>query len=50
MQLLLNFAVDCMEPDDIYCEVGCQGATLIELIDHPGQMAYAVNNFSELIL
>lgn len=45
---LLNFAIDCMEPDDIYCEVGCQGATLIgALVDHPGQMAYAVNNFSK---
>jgi len=37
-----------LEPDDIYCEVGCQGATLIDNIDHPGQMAYAVNKFSEL--
>jgi hypothetical protein len=26
---LLNFALDCMEPDEIYCEVGCfQGSTL----------------------
>ncbi len=46
---LLNFAVDCMEPDEIYCEVGCfQGANLIgSLFDHPGQMAYAVDNFSK---
>lgn len=46
---LLNFAVDCMEPDETYCEVGCcQGATLIgTLFDHPGQMAYAVDNFYE---
>lgn len=46
---LLNFAVDCMEPDEIYCEVGCfQGSTLIgALLDHPSQMTYAVDNFSE---
>jgi len=46
---LLNFAVDCMEPDEIYCEVGCfQGANLIgALFDHPGQMAYAVDKFYE---
>ncbi|HEY9296754.1 class I SAM-dependent methyltransferase [Microcoleus sp. ZQ-A2] len=46
---LLNFAVDCLEPDEIYCEVGCfQGSTLIgALLDHPNQMAYAVDNFSE---
>ena len=46
---LLNFAVDCMEPDEIYCEVGCfQGSTLIgALLDHPHKMAYAVDNFSE---
>jgi predicted O-linked N-acetylglucosamine transferase (SPINDLY family)/TolA-binding protein len=44
---LLNFAVDCMEADDIYCEVGCfQGANLIAaLLEHPNQMAYAVDNF-----
>jgi hypothetical protein len=43
---LLNFAVDCMESNEIYCEVGCQGATLIgALFDHPDQMAYGVNNF-----
>lgn len=46
---LLNFAMDCMEPGEVYCEVGCfQGATLIgALLNHPEQMAYAVNNFSE---
>jgi len=46
---LLNFAVDCLDPDEIYCEVGCfQGANLIgALFDHPGQMAYAVDNFSQ---
>ena len=44
---LLNFAVDCMEADEIYCEVGCfQGANLIAaLLEHPNQMAYAVDNF-----
>jgi predicted O-linked N-acetylglucosamine transferase (SPINDLY family) len=46
---LLNFAVECMEPDEIYCEVGCyQGSTLIgALLDHPERMAYAVDNFAE---
>lgn len=46
---LLNFAVDCMESDEIYCEVGCfQGANLIgALFDHPGQIAYGVDNYSE---
>lgn len=46
---LLNFAVECMEPEEIYCEVGCfQGATLIgALLDRPHQRAYAVDNFSE---
>jgi protein O-GlcNAc transferase len=45
---LLNFAVDCMEPGEIYCEIGCfQGATLIgALLNHPEQVAYAVDNFS----
>ncbi|NER37095.1 MAG: tetratricopeptide repeat protein [Oscillatoria sp. SIO1A7] len=46
---LLNFAVECMEPDEIYCEVGTyRGSTLIgALLDRPGSMAYAVDNFSE---
>lgn len=45
---LLNFAVECMEPDEIYCEVGTyQGASLIgSLLDRPGVLAYAVDNFS----
>uniref|UniRef100_A0A0C1QXT0 protein O-GlcNAc transferase n=1 Tax=Tolypothrix bouteillei VB521301 TaxID=1479485 RepID=A0A0C1QXT0_9CYAN len=48
---LLNFAVDCMEPDEIYCEVGCStGENLIAaLLDHPNQMAYAVDNNEEVI-
>ncbi|MEW6496302.1 MAG: tetratricopeptide repeat protein [Cyanobacteriota bacterium] len=47
---LLNFAVECMEPDEIYCEVGCfQGASLISaLLTHPERMAYAVDNFSNV--
>lgn len=46
---LLNFAVECMESSEIYCEVGCfQGSTLIgALLNHPEKMAYAVDNFSE---
>ncbi|MBD2048885.1 tetratricopeptide repeat protein [Coleofasciculus sp. FACHB-64] len=46
---LLNFAVACMEPDEIYCEIGCyQGSTLIgALLDHPERMAYAIDNFAE---
>ena len=46
---LLNFAVECMEPDEIYCEVGSyQGSTLIgALLNHSERMAYAVDNFAE---
>ncbi|PSB32797.1 tetratricopeptide repeat protein [Stenomitos frigidus] len=46
---LLNFAVACMEPGEVYCEVGCfQGSTLIgALLNHPNRMAYAIDNFSE---
>lgn len=46
---LLNFAVACLEPGEVYCEVGTyQGTTLIgALLDHPDGMAYAVDNFSE---
>lgn len=46
---LLNFAVECMDVGEIYCEVGCfEGATLIgALLDHPDRKVYAVNNFSE---
>ncbi len=46
---LLNFAVGCMEPGEVYCEVGCfQGSTLTgALLNHPDRMAYAVDNFSE---
>ncbi len=46
---LLNCAVGCMEPDEIYCEVGSyQGKTLIgALLDRPGTISYAIDNFSE---
>lgn len=46
---LLNLAVGCMEPGEVYCEIGClQGASLIgALLDHPDSRAYAVDNFSE---
>ncbi|MBL1174385.1 tetratricopeptide repeat protein [Pantanalinema sp. GBBB05] len=45
---LLNLAVACMVPGEVYCEVGCsQGATLIgALLNHSDRMAYAVDNFS----
>lgn len=47
---LLNFAVSCMEPDEVYCEIGSyQGSSLIgALLDNPDRKAYAVDNFSEL--
>ncbi|MDJ0727887.1 MAG: class I SAM-dependent methyltransferase [Prochloraceae cyanobacterium] len=46
---LLNFAVECIEEDEIYCEVGCyQGSTLIgALLNHQHQLAYAVDSFAE---
>src|SRR5919202_1164147 len=46
---LLNFAVGCLEPNEVYCDMGCfQGASLIgALLEHPDQLAYAVDNFSE---
>ncbi|MBW4495247.1 MAG: tetratricopeptide repeat protein [Oscillatoria princeps RMCB-10] len=46
---LLNFAVGCMEPGEVYCEIGClRGASLIgALLDHPEPMACAVDDFSE---
>jgi len=46
---LLNFAVACLEPDEIYCEIGTyQGTTLIgALLNHPERLAYAVDNFTE---
>src|SRR6476469_1287207 len=49
---LLNFAVACLEPEEVYCEVGCsEGINLIgALVGHPDQIAYAVDNFSDLNL
>lgn len=46
---LLNFAIDCMAPDEVYCEIGCfQGGSLIAaLLNHSDKRAYAVDNFSE---
>ena len=46
---LLNWAVECMEVGEVYCEIGCfQGATLIgALLDRTETVAYAVDNFSE---
>jgi len=46
---LLNWAVECLHPGEVYCEVGCwHGATLIgALLDHPDCLAYAIDDFSE---
>lgn len=45
---LLNFAVECIEPDEMYCEVGTQeGSSLIAaLLGHPEHMAYAVSEIT----
>jgi predicted O-methyltransferase YrrM len=47
---LLNLAVEAMEPDEVYAEVGClQGATLIGALlgTASGRIAYAADNFTE---
>jgi protein O-GlcNAc transferase len=46
---LLNWAVECLHPGEVYCEVGCwRGATLIgALLEHPDCLAYAIDDFSE---
>lgn len=46
---LLNFAVTCMETNEIYCEVGSfQGATLIgALLDRSETRGHAIDNFSK---
>jgi len=46
---LLNVAVDCLEPGEVYCEIGClRGASLIgAMLEHPAVMAYVVDDFSE---
>ncbi|MEB3281498.1 MAG: tetratricopeptide repeat protein [Lyngbya sp.] len=48
---LLNVAVDCLQPDEMYCEVGTSdGVSLIAaLLGHPEQMAYAVSDISDNI-
>jgi protein O-GlcNAc transferase len=45
---LLNFAVECLEAGEIYCQVGCcQGATLIgAMLDRSDCIAYGIDNFS----
>ncbi len=45
---LLNLAVDCLEEDENYCEVGCRsGANLIgALLNHQHVTAYAIDDFS----
>jgi protein O-GlcNAc transferase len=46
---LLNFAVECMSSEEIYCEIGCfQGGSLIgTLLNHSQITACAVDDFSE---
>jgi protein O-GlcNAc transferase len=46
---VLNFALDCAAPNELYCEVGTfRGSTLVgALLGHGDRMAYAVDNFSE---
>jgi protein O-GlcNAc transferase len=46
---LLNFAVECMSPDEVYCEIGCfQGGSLIAaLLNNPEITACGVDDFSE---
>ncbi len=45
---LLNFAVSCLHPTEIYCEIGTdQGATLIgALLNNPDKVAYAIDDFA----
>jgi hypothetical protein len=49
---LTNFAVGCLENDEVYAEVGCyHGATLIgALLNQPTAKALAADNFSEFDL
>ena len=46
---LLNFAADCMESDEIYCQLGCyNGASLIgTLLNHPDRMAYVIDEVTD---
>lgn len=47
---LLNLAIDCMEADEIYCQVGCfDGTSLIgALLNHPERNAYVIDDFPEV--
>lgn len=47
---LLNFAIECMDADEIYCQVGCfDGTSLIGgLLHHPEHIAYVIDDFSEV--
>jgi len=47
---LLNWAVECTDPREVYCQIGCfEEANLIgALLNHPEQIAYAVDNFYSL--
>jgi protein O-GlcNAc transferase len=47
---LLNFAVSCLQENEVYCEIGTfTGASVISaLVNNPDKIAYAVDNFSEL--
>jgi protein O-GlcNAc transferase len=46
---LLSFGVSCLDPTEVYCEIGVfRGATLVgSLLEHPNQFGYAVDDFSE---
>jgi len=45
---LLNFAVECLAPSEVYCQIGGKEATTFigALLNHPEQMAYAVDNLA----
>lgn len=47
---LLNLAVECIEPDEIYCQIGCFPVEHLigALLDNSEKMAYVVDNFSEV--
>jgi precorrin-6B methylase 2 len=46
---ILNIAVGCLEPNEVYCEVGCEQGELAiaALLAHPDCMAYIVDDFSK---
>lgn len=41
---LLHLAVNCLQAEEVYCEIGCfPGATLVAaLLNNPGKIAYAI--------